>query len=161
MCANNRTHYGPMAIFVCWLHFTQSHYYIIIMQTYLKVINFWNTCQVYSAECVSKIKSILSIILHALYGAVCIQLTHFSYCDCVNMCNLSYPHQIGSMTHLPLFRVMSWNNGIRCMSFYSINNNNDNNNDNTNGNNDNNTNNNNNDYNDDKSHYIKFADAVV
>ena len=27
-----------------------------------------------------------------------------------------YHHPIGSMTHLPLFRVRSWNNGIRCMS---------------------------------------------
>ena len=31
-------------------------------------------------ECVYKIKSILSTIFHAIYGAVCIQLIHFS-CD--------------------------------------------------------------------------------
>ena len=35
------------------------------------------------------------------------------------MCALSYYHnQIGSMINLPLFRVRSLNNGMRCMSFY-------------------------------------------
>ena len=27
-------------------------------------------------------------------------------------------HNVGSMTYLPLFRVRSWNNGIRCMPFH-------------------------------------------
>ena len=36
--------------------------------------------QVYAAECVSEIKTILSIIFYSIYGAVCLQLTHFS-CD--------------------------------------------------------------------------------
>ena len=50
---------------------------------------------------------------------VFIQLTHFSYDDCENTCTWSfYHHQIGSMTHLPLSKVRSWNNGMRCMSFY-------------------------------------------
>ena len=57
-----------------------------------------------SVECVSEIESILSIIFQAIYGTVCIQINHFSYDDCENMCTLSYYHnQIGSMTHLPLF----------------------------------------------------------
>ena len=69
-------------------------------------------------ECVSKIKS---IIFHAIHGAVRIQLTHFSYDDCENTCILSYyHHQIGGMTHLPLFRVRSWNNSTGCMSFYIL-----------------------------------------
>ena len=34
---------------------------------------------IFCLECVSKIKSILSIIFHVIYGAVHIQLTHFSY----------------------------------------------------------------------------------
>ena len=29
-----------------------------------------------------------------------------------------YHHQIGSMYHYPLFRVRSWNNGMRCMSIF-------------------------------------------
>ena len=36
--------------------------------------------QVYAAECVSKIETILSIIFCSIYGAVCLQLTKFS-CD--------------------------------------------------------------------------------
>ena len=35
-----------------------------------------------------KIKSILSIIVPAIYGAVRIQLTHSSYDDCENTCIL-------------------------------------------------------------------------
>ena len=31
-----------------------------------------------------------------------------------------YHHQIGSMNYYPLFRVRSWNNGVRCMSFYIL-----------------------------------------
>ena len=36
---------------------------------------------VYAAECVSKIKTILSIIFYSIYGAACLQLTQFSYDD--------------------------------------------------------------------------------
>ena len=37
------------------------------------------------------------------------------------ICILSYyHHQIGSMNYYPLFRVRSWNNGVRCMSFYIL-----------------------------------------
>ena len=31
-----------------------------------------------------------------------------------------YHHQIGSMNYYPLFRVRSWNNSMRCMSFYIL-----------------------------------------
>ena len=31
-----------------------------------------------------------------------------------------YNHQIGSINYYPLFRVRSWNNGMRCMSFYIL-----------------------------------------
>ena len=80
-----------------------------------------NVCQVHSAECVSKIKSILSVIFNAIYGAVCVQLTHLSHDDCQNTCTLSYHHhQIASVTHLPLIRLRSWKNGMRCMSFCNI-----------------------------------------
>ena len=36
----------------------------------------------------SKIKLILSNIFYAIYRAACIQLTHFSYDDCENTCDL-------------------------------------------------------------------------
>ena len=41
--------------------------------------------QVYTVECVSKIKSILSIILYSIYGAVYPQLTQFPWDDCKNV----------------------------------------------------------------------------
>ena len=57
---------------------------------------------------VCKIRHIISIIHYTIRGAVCFQFTHtLSY----------YHHQIGSMNYYPLFRVRSWNNGVRCMSF--------------------------------------------
>ena len=31
-----------------------------------------------------------------------------------------YHHQIGSMNYYPLLRVRSWNNGVRCMSFFIL-----------------------------------------
>ena len=52
---------------------------------------------------------------------VCFQLTHFSCDDWDNIYTLSYSHhQIGSMKYYPLFMVRSWNNGVRCMSFYIL-----------------------------------------
>ena len=39
----------------------------------------------------------------------------------IHIYTLSYYHnQIGSMNYCPLFRVRSWNNGVRCMSFYIL-----------------------------------------
>ena len=45
-----------------------------------------------SLEFVSTIRSVLSTIFHEIYGAVCIQLTHFSYYDWENTCTWSYHH---------------------------------------------------------------------
>ena len=71
--------------------------------------------------CVSKITSVLSINFHTIYGAVCIQLTHFSHDDCENTCTWSYyQNQVRSMTHLPSFRVRSWNNDMRCIPIYIV-----------------------------------------
>ena len=84
MSANNRIHHGPIVVlFVC----TLSN--IIIIQPYLKVLNVLIAYQVHSVEFVSRNKSILSIIFHAIYGAVCIQLTHSSYDDFQNICTSS------------------------------------------------------------------------
>ena len=69
-------------LFVCTLHFLIS----IILQAYPNALTIWNACQVYSAEWVSKIISILSIIFHAIYGTVRFQLMFFSCDNCENMC---------------------------------------------------------------------------
>ena len=119
MSADNRIHYDPMVVFVCQ-HITLAHYHHYADLTesieLLKCLS-----GTFCFECLSRIKSILSIIFHAIYGAAFIQFTHFSYNDCENTCTLSYHlHQIGSMTHLSLFRGRSWKNGMRCRSFYLL-----------------------------------------
>ena len=69
----------------------------------------------------SKIKHILSVIYYAICGAVCFQFTHFLCDGWENIYTLSYyHHQIGSMIYYPLFRFRSWNNGMRCRSFYIL-----------------------------------------
>ena len=84
MCANNRIHYARWSYsFVCILRYLII---IIIMKTYLKVLNLWNACKVHSVQCVSMIRSVFSVIFHATYMTVCIQLTHLSYDDCENLC---------------------------------------------------------------------------
>ena len=106
-----------MAIFVC-LHITLIHYHHYAdLSEGIELLKYVSCT--FCFKCVSEIKSIISTVFHAIYGAVHIQLTHFSYYDCDNTCALSYYyHQIGSMTHLPLFRAWSWTNGICFMSFY-------------------------------------------
>ena len=102
--------------FVCTVH----HLIIIIVQTYLKALHILNACQIYFVECVGKIKQILSVIHYIICGAVCFQFTHFPCADWDNIYiyTLSYhDHQIESMNYYPLFRVRSWNNGVRCMSY--------------------------------------------
>ena len=48
----------------------------------------WNAYQVYDVECVSKIKSILLVIFHLIYGAVCLKLTQF-FVMIVRICTLA------------------------------------------------------------------------
>ena len=117
MCANSRGHYEPMVIFIClYIPLPHYHHYSDLSEI-IELLKC--SSDTFCLKCVSKIKSILSIILHAIHGAVRIQLTHFSYSDYENMCTLAYHHhQIGNMTHIPLFRVRLWNSGMCWMYFY-------------------------------------------
>ena len=119
MCAKDEVHYDPMVVFDC-LHVTLRHYrHHAELSENIELLKCLSGT--FCFEYVSKIKSILSIIFPVIYGAMCIQLTHLSYYDYENTCTLYYcHHQIGSMTHLPLFGVRSWNNGARCISFYIL-----------------------------------------
>ena len=66
----------------------------------------------------SKIGHVLLAIQHTICRAVCFQFTHFPCDDWENIYTLSYYHHlIGSKNYYPLFRVRSWNNGMRCMFF--------------------------------------------
>ena len=101
--------------FVCTLH----HLIIIIVQTYLKALNLLNACQIYLVESVRfSISSQLSIIQ---YMGLCVFSLPISLVMIERISILSYyNHQIGSMNYYPLFRVTSWNNGMRYMSLYIL-----------------------------------------
>ena len=79
----------------------------------------------YISSSVSKIKHILSYIQCTICGTVSFQFTRFP-CDKweniyihIYIYILFYcHHQIGSMNYYPLFRVRSWNNGMRCMFIF-------------------------------------------
>ena len=99
--------------FVCTLH----HPIIIIVQTYLTILESQNVCHINFAECVRKISHIISVIHYTICGTVCLRFIYFPFDDWDNIYTLSYyQHQIGSMNYYPLFMVIKWNNGIRCMS---------------------------------------------
>ena len=55
---------------------------------------------------------------YAIYGAVCIQITHFSYDE--NICTWSHYHyQIGGKYDpFVISRDRSWNTGMNSMSFH-------------------------------------------
>ena len=64
----------------------------------------------YSVKRVSKMKSIFSVVYHA----VCWQIIPFSFDECGHICTESYHHyHIGNMNYWPLFIIRPWNNGIR------------------------------------------------
>ena len=75
ICANYRIHYDPMVIFVC-LH-TTIHYYhhYADLSTFIELLKYLPGA--FCLECVSKIKPVISVTFHAIYGPVCIQLTRF------------------------------------------------------------------------------------
>ena len=104
------TDYMEVRSMICSVFMQHSYLAtLLIIQTYLEALQFYNTCQVHSAECVSKIMSIFSIIFHSKYDSVCLQFTRFACDDCENMCTLSYYyHQVGSMHNLLLCRVSHW-----------------------------------------------------
>ena len=105
-------------VFVC-LYITPSHYHhcannIWRQWTYKMPVR----CNLSSVWVRS---SIFSVIHYTICRAVCFQFTHFLCDDWENIYTLSYYHyQIGSMNYYPLFMVRSWNNCMRCMTFYII-----------------------------------------
>ena len=116
MSANSRIRFGLQIAFVC-LYITPPHCANFIGRHW----PYKMPADIWFVECVSKIKHILSVIHYTIYGAVCFQFTHFLCDDWENIYTLSYyHHQIGSMSFCPLFRVRSWNNGMRWMSFYIL-----------------------------------------
>ena len=117
MSANIRIRFGLQIVLVC-LYSTPSHYHHcanLSEGTELKKC----LLDIFCGVC--KIKHILSVIHYTIYGAVCFQFANFPFDDWENMYTLSYYyHQIGIMNSQPMFRVRSWNSGVRRMSFYIL-----------------------------------------
>ena len=107
-------------LFHGYLHITLPHYhYYADLPEGIEVLKCLS--DIFCLKCVSKIWAVLWDIFYAIYGTMCIHLTYSSYDDCENTSTWSYyPHQIGSMTHLSLFRARSWNNCMHRMSFYIL-----------------------------------------
>ena len=64
-------------------------------------MNYLNACQAHVVGCVSKIKSILSIVFNQINGDVCLQLTQISCDDRGNVCFIvsTWSHTLVSTTH--------------------------------------------------------------
>ena len=122
MSANSRIRFGLQIVFVC-LYITPSHYHhcakFIWRNWSYKMPVRYNLSSVWVRL---SIFSQLSVIHYTICGAVCFQFTHFLCDDWKNIYTLSYyHHQIGSMNYYQLFLGLgSWNNGMRCMSFYIL-----------------------------------------
>ena len=115
--ANIRKRFGLQIVLVC-LYSTPSHYHHCAnLSKGIELIKCLSG--IFCRVC--KIKHILSVIHYTVCEAVCFQFTHLPCDDWENMYTFSYHHHhIGSMNYYPSFRVRSWNNGVRCMSFYIL-----------------------------------------
>ena len=117
---NIRIRFGLKIVFV-YLYITSSHYHHcanLSEDIELKCLS-----DIFCRVC--KIRHILSVIHCTICGIVCFHFTHFPCDDYDNIYIYThtlfyYHHQIGSMNYYPLFRVNSWNNGMRCMAFYIL-----------------------------------------
>ena len=116
MSANIRILFGLQIVFVC-LYITTHHYHHCAnLSEDIELMK----CLSDTFCRVCKIKHLFSVIHYTTYGALCFQFTYFIVMI-EKIYTLSYyHHQIGSMNYHPLFRVRSWNNGMRCMSLYIL-----------------------------------------
>ena len=117
MSANSWIRFGLQIVFVC-LYIKPSHYhrcanFIWRHWTYKMPVRY----HLSSVWVRLSICSQLSIIQ---YVGLCVfsLLISFVMIKRIYIILSYYHHQIGSMNYYPLFRVRSWNNGMRCMSFY-------------------------------------------
>ena len=117
MSANSRIRFDLQIVFVC-LYITPSQYhhcanFIWRHWTYKMPVRY-NLLSVWVRL------SIFSQLPIIQYVGLCVFSLPISF-DWENIYTLSYyHHQIGNMNYYPLFRVRSWNNCMRCMSFYIL-----------------------------------------
>ena len=117
MSANSQIRYGLQIVFVC-LYITPSHYHHCAnlsvdteLMKYLPDI-FCRVCKIWAYS--------LSYPLFNTWGCIFSVYPIPSWWLREYIALSYYHHQIGSMKYYPLFRVRSWNNGMRCMSLYNL-----------------------------------------
>ena len=118
MGSNSRIRFGLQIVFVC-LYITPSHYHhcanlfedIELIECMSDI--FCRVCELDWAHSLSNPLYNIRGCVFSVYPYPCVMI-EILYA-------LSYYHyQIGSMNFYPLFRVRSWNNGMRCMSLYML-----------------------------------------
>ena len=115
MSANSWIHFGLLIVFCLLVHYTISssslckliwRHWTYKMPVRYILSSVWVRLTIFSQ---------LSIIQ---YMGLCVFSLPISLVMIERIYTLSYyHHQIGSMIYYPLFRVRSWNNGMRCMFF--------------------------------------------
>ena len=99
------------------------HYTISISSLYKLIWGHW-TCAMPVRYILSSVwvrLSIFSQLSIIQYTGLCVFSLPISLVMIEGIYTLSYcHHQIGSMNYYPLFRVRSWNNGMRCVSLYIL-----------------------------------------
>ena len=104
------------------------HYYFAVYDESKRLDTFWLEYRIrllvhYTISLSSLCKLIWRYWTHNMpvryiLSSVWVRFTHFPCDDWENIYALSYYlHQLGSVNYYPSFRVKSWNNGVRCMSF--------------------------------------------
>ena len=97
-----------------------SHYpIIIIIQTYLKVMNCWSACQIHSVSSVCLRLGQSSQLSFMQYMGLCVfslpiylvMIVRINVLDSI----IFIKSEVWPMRHY--FRIKSWNNGMRCMPF--------------------------------------------
>ena len=118
MSAKNAIRFGLQIVFVC-LYITQSHYHHCAnLSEDIGLIKCLSDKFLSSVWVRLSIFSQLSI---TQYMGLCIFSLPISFVMIERIHTLSYyHHQIGSMNYYLLFRVRSWNNGMRCMSLHIL-----------------------------------------
>ena len=112
------------------LQSSRNYLYITIDCTNLRctvnnrkiIDSFWTGwyCQIYPVSSVCLRVGRFSQLSFMQNMGLCVLSLPIYLMMVVGICTLSDYHYIRSMTHLPLFRLRSWNNGMRCKSFYIL-----------------------------------------
>ena len=114
MSSNSRMHFGLQIVFL-YLYITSSHYHHCA--DFSKDIELIKCLSdIFCRLCAWDEAYSLGYPLYNIWGCGFSVYPYLLWWlrDYVSY----YHHQIGSINYYPLFRVRSWNNGVRCMSLY-------------------------------------------